>query len=113
MKKRLMGFMLTLTMVFSLFHGMTVMAEDEGDKVTTELGTLGDIRADRDGESEGGDDGEPDTSDLGTIADLTKDENISFTIQKGMLQLDVNDMDEGDIYVMSVVPLSLIEMMYI
>ena len=113
MKKRLMGFMLTLTMVFSLFHGMTVMAEDEGDKVTTELGILGDIRADRDGESEGGDDGEPDTSDLGIIADLTKDENISFTIQKGMLQLDVNDMDEGDIYVMSVVPLSLIEMMYI
>ena len=113
MKKRLMGFMLTLTMVFSLFHGMTVMAEDEGDKVTTELGILGDIRADRDGESEGGDDGEPDTSDLGTISDLTKDENISFTIQKGMLQLDVNDMDEGDIYVMSVVPLSLIEMMYI
>ena len=113
MKKRLMGFMLTLTMVFSLFHGMTVMAEDEGDKVTTELGILGDIRADRDGESEGGDDGEPDTSDLGTISDLTKDENISFTIQKEMLQLDVNDMDEGDIYVMSVVPLSLIEMMYI
>lgn len=109
MKKRIMGFMLTLTMVLSLFPGMTVMAEDEGNEATIELDNLADKRVIQGGES---DDNEPGTSDFGAIADLTKDENMSFTIQKGMLQLDVNDMDEGDIYVMSVVPLSLIEMMY-
>ncbi|MBR4284335.1 MAG: S-layer homology domain-containing protein [Anaerotignum sp.] len=86
MKKKLIGFMLTFTMMFSLFPGLSVMAKDECN--------------------------ESGTSDLGTIADLTEDENIFFTIKKGTLYLDVADMDGDDIYVMSVMPLSLIEMMY-
>ena len=86
MKKKLIGVMLTFTMMFSLFPGLTVMAKDECN--------------------------ESGTSDLGTIADLTEDENISFTIKKGTLYFDATDMDGDNIYVMSVMPLSLIEMMY-
>ena len=78
MKKKLIGFMLTFTMMFSLFPGLSVMAKDECN--------------------------ESGTSDLGTIADLTEDENISFTIKKGTLYFDATDMDGDNIYVMSVMP---------
>ena len=80
MKKRLLSFLILLAMVMSLFSGMAVTASAE------------------------------DGADTQTIADLTKNENISFTIQKGILQLDVADMGEADLYVMEVKPLSLIEM---
>lgn len=112
MKKRIMGFMLTLTMVLSLFPGMTVMAEDKGNEATVEFGALADTKAAQGGEYEGGNDEELGTPAWGTIADLTEDENISFTIKKGTLYFDVMDMDGDDIYVMSVMPLSMIEMMY-
>ena len=83
--------MLTFTMVFSLFPGMAVMAEDKGNEATIESGAVADVRAVQ-GEESG-------TSDLGTIADLTEDENISFTIKKGTLYFDATDMDEDDIII--------------
>ena len=104
MKKKRLALMLTFTMVFSLFPGMAVMAEDKGNEATIESGAAAEIRTVQGEES--------DISDLGTIADLTEDENISFTIKKGTLYFDVTDMNGDDIYVMSVMPLNLIEMMY-
>ena len=104
MKKKRLALMLTFTMVFSLFPGMAVMAEDKGNEATIESDAAAEIRTVQGEES--------DISDLGTIADLTEDENISFTIKKGTLYFDVTDMDGDDIYVMSVMPLSMIEMMY-
>ena len=88
MKKRVLSFLISLTMVMSIFSGMavTVSAADGSDTYAV--------------------------TESGMIADLTKDENITFTMKEETIQLDVNNMDEGDIYVMSVTSLSLIEQIY-
>ncbi|MBQ5709299.1 MAG: S-layer homology domain-containing protein [Anaerotignum sp.] len=88
MKKRVLSFLISLTMVMSIFSGMavTVSAADGSDTYAV--------------------------TESGMIADLTKDENITFTMKEEMIQLDVNNMDVGDIYVMSVTSLSLIEQIY-
>ena len=90
MKKRSLSFLLTLTMAMSLFPGMAVTASAADTLPVAESGASG----------------------LGMIADLTEDENISFTMKEEMIHLDVNNMDEDDIYVMSVISLSLIEQIY-
>ena len=93
MKKRSFSFLFALTMVMSLFPGMSVAASAEDG---TDLYMVDESR----------------TSNVGMIADLTEDENISFTIKEEMIHLDVNNIDEDDIYVMSVISLSMIEQMY-
>ena len=93
MKKKIMSFILTFTMVMSLFLSMAV-AVSAADGTDLYMVT------------------ESSTSNLGMIADLTEDENISFTIKEEMIHLDLNNIDEDDIYVMSVISLSMIEQMY-
>ena len=93
MKKRSFSFLFALTMVMSLFPGMAVAASAEDG---TDLYMVDESRI----------------SNVGMIADLTEDENISFTIKEEMIHLDVNNIDEDDIYVMSVISLSMIEQMY-